>query len=109
MSTDLAVLEFLIREHPLALCATTNVGNTPLKLATIHNRPAAITSLLADTTAALASLDYPALTARVHGNQKTLQFLALSPERLLTRTSILLCLRRLPHSLDPAPLTSLIR
>jgi len=48
--------ELLIREHPLALCATD--GNTPHRL-----QPTAIISLLTDTTNALAAGYYATSTA----------------------------------------------
>ena len=70
--SDPAVLELLVREHPLALSATTTSGSTPLQYATLNNRPAQIISLLVDATNALASRDYTALAARVHGDRRTL-------------------------------------
>jgi len=63
--SDLAVVELLIREHPLALSATNISGHTPQKVATVYNRPAAA-FLLTDATYALAASDYDALAARVH-------------------------------------------
>ena len=38
---DPAVLELLIREYPLALCATSSSGHTPLQIATLYNHSAA--------------------------------------------------------------------
>jgi len=65
---DPAVLELLIREHPLVLCATNSSGRTPLQLAAFFNPPAAITSLLTSVTNAFAAGDYAALAALVHGS-----------------------------------------
>ena len=86
--SDPAVLELLIREHPLALCAANCDGKTP-------HRPAPFTSLLIDATNALAASDYAALAARVHGDKFALRCLA-SPSyaaRIAVRTSLLLCLK----------------
>jgi len=91
--SDPAILELLIREHPLALQTTDNYGHTPLQDATFYGRPAAFTSLLVDTTNALAASDYAALAARVHGDERTLRCLALTPDRLAVRVSLLLCLK----------------
>ena len=68
---------------------------TPLGIAYYCNHSAAIISLLIDTTAALASRDYGALATLVHCSAPILCRLSLSPARLLTRTSILICLKRL--------------
>jgi len=89
-----AVLECLVREYPLALFATTNVGNTPLQTAIFLNRPAPIRNLLTDTAAPLASHNFAALAF---------------PLGHITRTCILICLRRLTYSPDPDPPTSLVR
>jgi len=91
--SDPAVLELLIREHPLALSATDSIGRTPQQYATTWNRPVAIASLLTDATNALDSSDYATLAARVHGDERTLRCLALTPDRLAVRTSLLLCLK----------------
>ena len=90
-----AVLELLIREHPLALCATNSDGHTPLQHchATILNHLALVISILADAIAALAAL--------VHGDWRALQCLALSPARLATLVSILICLHRLTAEPNP--------
>ena len=93
--SDPAVLEFLIREHPLALCATDFWGETPLQRAIVGNRPAAITSLLTDATATLTAGDYAALSFLVHSSTFALRCLA-SPSyaaRIAVRTSLLLCLK----------------
>ena len=66
---DPAVLELLIREHPLALCSINGYGFTPLQHATAFNRLAHI-SLLTDTTNALAERNFAALAARVHGDER---------------------------------------
>ena len=91
-NSDPAVLELLIREYPLALSATDSMhAETPLQFAIDSNRPAVITSLLTDTTNALAASDYAALAAHVHA----LRCLA-SPfyaARIAVRTSLLLCLK----------------
>ena len=58
---DPAVLELLIREHPLAQCATDSSGRTPLQNAALYNRSAAITSLLIHATHSLATSDYAVL------------------------------------------------
>jgi len=73
-----AVLELLIREHPLALCATTGWGRTPLQLATLYNHLDPIINLLRDTAAALASRSFAALAGRVHGDSHTLRRLCLA-------------------------------
>jgi len=91
--SDPAVVELMIREHPLALCATSSGGDTPLQLATIYNRPTAIISLLTEATNALAASDYAALAARVHGDERALRCLALTPDRLAVRISLLLCIK----------------
>jgi len=44
----------LIRQRPLALCATNSLGRNPQQSAIYNNRHAAITSLLIDATNALA-------------------------------------------------------
>jgi len=48
--SDLAVLELLIREHPLALCTTDDEGDTPLQLAIVFDSPASMISIFTDTT-----------------------------------------------------------
>ena len=73
---DSAVVELLIREHPLALSATDSRGRTSQQYATLNNSPAAITSLLTDTTNALAARDYTTLAALVHGSAFALRCLA---------------------------------
>ena len=88
----------MIREHPLALCATTSGGRTPLQIATVHNRPAPIISLLIDTANALASRDYAsrdyaALAARVHSDERKIRCNALPPATLALRTTLLLCIK----------------
>ena len=100
-----AVLELLIREHPLALCPTDSSGSTPQQLTTNYNRPAPITSLLTDASAALASLDFPVLAARVHGDELDLHcFISPLGFRLLTRVNILICLHRLAYNCtSPTP------
>ena len=93
--SDPAVVEFLISEHPLALCATDFWGETPLQRAIVGNRPAAITSLLTDATATLTAGDYAALSFLVHSSTFALRCLA-SPSyaaRIAVRTSLLLCLK----------------
>ena len=87
----------MIREHSLALCATDSHNCTPLRLATFHNRPAQLISLLVDATAALA--------ARVHGSAFALRCLA-SPSysaRLAVRTSLLLCLKNTHPDVPATP------
>ena len=83
----------MIRDHPLALRAIDTSGRTPLQCATNWNRPAAMTSHLTDATNALATGDFPALAALVHGNVQTLRCTALSPERLAVRVTLLLCIK----------------
>ena len=85
---DLAVLELLIREHPLALSATNISDRSPLQCATFRNRPAVITSFLTSATNALPARDYAALAALVHGSTFALRCLA-SPSfaaRIAVRT-----------------------
>jgi len=91
--SDTAVLELLIREHPLALQTINNFGRTPLQYAVDSNRPAPIISLLTDTTNALAACDYAILATLVHGDERTLPCLALTPDRLAVRVSLLLCIK----------------
>jgi len=72
-------------------------GLTPLQYATLCNRPAAITSLLTDTTNALAASDYAAsdyaaLAFLVHGDELTIRCNILPPATLALRTSLLLCI-----------------
>ena len=105
---ETAVLECLVREHPLALCATTSKGHTPLQVAITCNRLAQMRNILTDTAAALASHNFVALATLVHGGRLSLARLAF-PLRLITRTAILICLRRLTYSPDPAPPNSLVR
>ena len=107
-----AVLELLIREHPLALCVINSFGRTPQQRAIANNRPAAITSLLTDVTNALAASDYAALAASdyaalaasdyaalaalaalVHGDECTFRCLTLTPDHLAVRVSILLSVK----------------
>jgi len=91
--SDPAVLELLIREHPLALSATDGFGRTPLQWATFNNRPAAITSLLTDATNALAARDYAALAAGVHSDERTVRCNAPPPATRALRTTLLLCIK----------------
>jgi len=57
-NSDPAVLELLIREHPLVLCSTDSIGDTPLQFYPPQPpRPAQLVALLTDTTAALARGD----------------------------------------------------
>ena len=80
-------------------------GLTPLQYATLCNRPAAITSLLTDTTNALAARDYTTLAALVHGSAFALRCLA-SPSyaaRIAVRTSLLLCLKNVHPDVPVAP------
>ena len=91
--SDPAVVELLIREHPLALCETDDSGNTPQQVATNWNRSAAITSLLTDATNALAASDYAALAARVHCDERTIRCNILPPATLALRTTLLLCIK----------------
>jgi len=91
--SDPAVLELLIREHPLAMCATASNGRTPLQNAINYDRSAAITSLLTDATNALAASDYATLATLVHGDERSLRCLALSPDSLAIRVSLLLCVK----------------
>ena len=100
---DPAVVELLIREHPLALSATCRFGRTPLQYSKV--RLAAITSLLTDATDALAAGDYAALAARVHGSSFALRCL-VSPSyaaRLAVRISLLLCLKTVHPDVPVAP------
>jgi len=93
--SDPAVLEFLILEHPLALCATSATGRTPLLIATYLHRPASIISLLAVATNALAALR----------SAVTLHCLA-SPsyaDRIAVRTSLLLCLKTVHPDVPATP------
>ena len=112
--SDLAVLELLIREHPLALSATNYEGRTPLQWSLVYSRPTPITSPLTDTTNALAAGDYGALAARVHGDEDTIRCLALTPDRLAVRVTLLLCVkhgcvyvRRSKRQRNEAPATGL--
>ena len=103
--SDPAVLELLIREHPLALSANNIISRTPLQTTTVHNHPAAITSLLTDAANALAAGDYSALAARVHGDKFALRWLA-SPSyaaRIAVRTSLLLCLENVHPDVPVTP------
>ena len=88
--SDPVFLEFLIREHSLALQTTNSFGITPQQVAIANNHPAAFTSLIAATTNSLAASDYAAL---VHGDESTLRCLALTPDRIAVRTSLLLCIK----------------
>jgi len=110
---DLAVLELLILEHPLALQTSDSIGRTALQFATLHYRPTPIIFLLVDATnalavndyAALAVHDYAALAARVHGSAFALRCLA-SPSytaRIAVRTSVLLCLKNVLPDVSVAP------
>ena len=93
--SDPAVLELLIREHPLALSATSISGRTPQQYATDNNRPVAITSLLTDATNVLAAGYFGSLAARVHGYKFALRCLA-EPSyaaRIAVRTSLLLSIK----------------
>ena len=93
--SDPAVAELLIRELPLALCATTDYDRTPLQIATLYNRSAPFTSRLTDATNSLAASDYAALAARVHGSAFALRCLA-SPSyaaRIAFCSLLLLCLK----------------
>ena len=67
--SDPAVFELLIREHPLALCATDRISRTPLVVTSLFNDIARI-SFFTDTTNALATGDYAALAARVHCDER---------------------------------------
>jgi len=101
-----AVVELLIREHPLALSATDSSGRNPLQIvATVCNRPAAITSLLTDATNALAASDYAALAASVHGSAFALRCLAsLSyATRIAVCTSLLLCRKNVHPDMPGTP------
>jgi len=98
--SDPAVLELLIREHPLALCATDSMhGRNPLQWAT--NIPAPFTSLLTDATNALASSDYTALAARVHGYPRSPSYAARIAVCIAVRTTLLLC-RKTVHPTCPS-------
>ena len=93
--SDPAVVELLIREHPLALSATNINGHTPLHRTTFYTPPAPIVSLLTDATNALTARDYAALAARVHGSAFALRCLA-SPSyaaRIAFCSLLLLCLK----------------
>ena len=103
-----AVVELLIREHPLALCATNNYGFTSEQCAIATHSPAAITSLLTGATNALAARDYAALATRVHGDEFALRCLVSSSyaARVRTRVSVLICIERLaadPNASYPNP------
>jgi len=100
--SNLAVVELLIREYPLALSATTNIGGTPRQLATVYNRSAAFTSLLADATNALAARDYAALAASVHSDERTINLAILGP-RFAVRASLLLCLKHVHPDVPVTP------
>jgi len=91
--TDRAVLELLICEHPLALSATDSSGRAPLQRAIQFNKPAPIISLLTDTTNALAAGDYATFATLVHGDERTLRCLVLTPDRLAVRVSLLLSIK----------------
>ena len=91
--SDPAVFELLIREQPLALCATDDDGRTPLQDAISNNRPAPIVSLLTNTTNALAAGDYATFATLVHGDERTLRCLVLTPDRLAVRVSLLLSIK----------------
>jgi len=91
--SDPAVVELLIREHPLALSSTNFL--VLWNLDWFRHSPAAIVSLLTDATNALATGDYAALAFLVHGSAFALRCLA-SPSyatRVAVRTSLLLCLK----------------
>jgi len=88
--SDLAVLELLIREHPLALCTTDDEDDTPLQLAIVFDSPAPIISIFTDITNALTAGDYGALAARVHGDERTIRCNILPPATLALRTTIFL-------------------
>ena len=88
---DPAVLEFFFASYPLALIAPL----APLLIATACNRPEPIIALLAATSNALASRDFATLAARVHTDSSSINLAILGPARLLTRVSILICLKRL--------------
>ena len=96
---DPAVLELLIREYPLALCAIDYDGLTPLQEAYLafHEERPHVLSLLADTTNALASGDFAVLAARVHGDSSAIRRLcplsAFSPSRFAVRIELLLCIK----------------
>jgi len=91
--SDPAVVELLIREYPQALCATDIMDKAPLQFVIFSPRSAAITSLLTNTTNALAAGDYSTLATLVHGDERTLRCLALTPDRLKLRVSLLLCIK----------------
>ena len=57
-SSDPSALSLLILSPPLALQTTDENSDSPLQYATFWNRPAAIITLLTDTTNALAASDY---------------------------------------------------
>ena len=109
-----AVIELLIREHPLALSATDANDYTPLQFPSFFDRPAPIISLLTEATNALNPGDFSALAARVHGDELTLRCLALTPDRLAIRGTLLLCIkhgyvnfRRSKRQCNEAPVTGL--
>ena len=77
---DPSVLELLIREHPLALLATSAYG-TPLADAIALDRPQATISLLAAAAAALTRHDFKALASQVRGDERALRRRALDPSR----------------------------
>ena len=101
LHNDPAVVELLIREHPLTLSTISFWGC--LEYSDV--RLAAITSLLTDATNALAAGDYAALAARVHGSSFALRCL-VSPSyaaRLAVRISLLLCLKTVHPDVPVAP------
>jgi len=88
---DPAVFELLISEHPLGLQTVGSSCHTPQQTATVHRNTAPMISLLTDTADVLAAGYFAALAARVHGDERTLRRLALSPDRLTVRVTLLLC------------------
>jgi len=101
LHNDPAVVELLVREHPLALCEINFCG----RLEYSDVRLPVITSLLTDAIAALYAGDYAALAARVHGSYFALRCLA-SPScaaRFAVRISLLLCLKTVHPDVPVAP------
>jgi len=86
--SDPAVLELLIREHPLALQTIGSINLTPLQCTTYHP------SLLTDATNAFAARNFDTLAALVHGEASTLRF-HCDPiyARIASRLTLLLCLK----------------
>jgi len=108
---DYTVLHWAAASPPFSSSSSTSTcgatssynGNTPLQLVLYYNRSDPIISLLVATTAALAPRDFAAPAFRVHGDERTLRCLALSPSSLAVRAELLLCIKCGYVNLDPQP------